>query len=77
MQHWEWERAALAKERKIRRRELLEHYNEEYQLCKQQGLSPPPMLANSSSDEDESDGERTPLICGNPRPHPHRPRGRP
>jgi hypothetical protein len=52
----DWE--ALAKERRIRRRECLNQYNEEYQLCEQQGLSPPPVLANSSSDEEESDGER-------------------
>jgi hypothetical protein len=53
------ERAALAKERKIRRQESLEQYNEEYRLQEQQGLSPPSALANSSSDKEESDGERT------------------
>jgi hypothetical protein len=58
-QQRERERAALAKERKIRRRERLEKYNEEYRPCEQQGLSPPLALANSSSDEEESDGERT------------------
>jgi hypothetical protein len=56
-QEREW--AALAKERKIRWRERLEYYNEEYRLREQQGLSPPPALANSSLDEEESDEERT------------------
>jgi hypothetical protein len=47
------------KERKIRWWELLEQYNEEYRLRKQQGLSPPPVLANSLSNDVESDEERT------------------
>jgi hypothetical protein len=59
---------ALAKERKIRRRERLEQYNEEYRLQEQQGLSPPPALANSSLDEEESDGERTTSCRWEPAP---------
>jgi hypothetical protein len=60
---------ALAKERKIRRRERLEQYNEEYRLQEQQGLSPPPALANSSlDDEEESDGERTTSCRWEPAP---------
>jgi hypothetical protein len=43
----------LAKEKKIRWKERLDRYNEEYRLRKQQGLSPPAALANSSSDEEE------------------------
>jgi hypothetical protein len=58
-QEREQERAALAKERKIRRRERLEQYNEEHWLREQQGLSPPPALANSLSDEEESNEEWT------------------
>jgi hypothetical protein len=51
------QRAALAKERKIRQRERLEQHNEEYRMREQQGLSPPSVLVNSSSDEEEeSDG---------------------
>jgi hypothetical protein len=51
---------ARAKEKKLRRRERLEQYNEEYRLREQQGLSPPPASANSSSDEkEENDRERT------------------
>jgi hypothetical protein len=60
---------ALAKERKIRRREHLEQHNEEYRLREQQGLSPPPALVNSSSDEEEeSDGERTTFDRWEPAP---------
>jgi hypothetical protein len=59
-QRREQERAARVKEKKLRRREHLEQYNEEYRLHEQQGLSPPPAPANSSSDEEEeNDGERT------------------
>jgi hypothetical protein len=58
-QQREREQAALVKERKIRWWELLEQYNEEYQLRKQQGLSPSPALANSLSNDMESDEERT------------------
>jgi hypothetical protein len=59
-QQRERERAALAKERRIRWRERLEQYNEEYRLREQQGLSPPLDLVNSSSGkEEESDWERT------------------
>jgi hypothetical protein len=51
----EW--AARAKEKRLRRQERLEQYNEEYRLREQQGFSPPLALANSSSDEEEgSDG---------------------
>jgi hypothetical protein len=54
------ERAARAKEKKLRRQERLEQYNKEYRLREQQGLSPPPALAISSSNEEEkSDGEQT------------------
>jgi hypothetical protein len=46
------------KEKKIKRRERLEQHDEEFQLRKQQGLSPLAALVNSSSDEEEeSDGE--------------------
>jgi hypothetical protein len=70
--------AALAKEKKIRRHEQLDRYNEENRLRDHQGLSPPAALANSSSDdEEESDGERTTSDRWNPRPHPHGPRERP
>jgi hypothetical protein len=49
----------LAKEKRFRRRDRLEQYNEEYRLREQQGLSPPLAPANSSSDEEEeSDGRR-------------------
>jgi hypothetical protein len=58
-QQREQERAARAKEKRIRRWERLEQHNEEYRLREQQGLSPPLAPANSSSDEEESDGERT------------------
>jgi hypothetical protein len=58
-QRREQERAARAKEKRLRRRECLEQYNKEYRLCDQQGLSSPLAPANSSSDEeDESDGGR-------------------
>jgi hypothetical protein len=62
---------ALAKERKIRRREHLEQHNEEYRLREQQGLSLLPVLVNSSSNE-ESDKSGPPLIGGSP--HPPSPR---
>jgi hypothetical protein len=45
--------AARAKEKRLRWQERLEQYNEQYQLCEQQGLSPPLAPANSSSDEEE------------------------
>jgi hypothetical protein len=68
-QQWEQERAAHAKERKIRRRERLEQHNEEYRLREQQGLSPLPVLVNSSSDEEEeSDGEWTTSYRWEPMP---------
>jgi hypothetical protein len=51
----EQERAARTKEKKLRRRERLEQYDEEYQLRKQQGLSPPLVPVNSSSKEDEEE----------------------
>jgi hypothetical protein len=45
---------------KVKWRERLEQHNEEYRLREQQGLSPPPVLVNLSSDEEEeSDGEKT------------------
>jgi hypothetical protein len=45
------------KEKRLRRQERLEQYNEEYRLREQQGFSPPLALANSSLDEEEgSDG---------------------
>jgi hypothetical protein len=63
---------AHAKERRLRRRECLEQYDEEYRLHKQQGLSPPLALANSSSEEkeeEESDGGRaSPERCNLPPP---------
>jgi hypothetical protein len=49
MQQRERKRASLAKEKRIRRQEHLDQYNEEYRLRKQQWLSPLPTLANSSS----------------------------
>jgi hypothetical protein len=55
-QRWEQERAARAKERRIRQREHVEQYNEEYRLRESRGLSPPLAPANSSSEEEESDG---------------------
>jgi hypothetical protein len=59
-QRLERERAARTKEKRLRRREHLEQYNEKYQLHEQQGLSPLPAPTNSSSDEEEeSDRERT------------------
>jgi hypothetical protein len=58
-QQREQERVVSAKEMKLRRWERQEQHNEEYRLREQQGLSPSPALANSSSDEEESDGERT------------------
>jgi hypothetical protein len=36
------------KEKRIKRQERLNQYNKEYRLREQQGLSPPPALANSS-----------------------------
>jgi hypothetical protein len=59
-QRREQERAARTKEKRLRRQERLEQYNEEYRLCEQQGLSPPLALANSSSDEEEESD------CDNP-----------
>jgi hypothetical protein len=41
-QQREQERAAHAKERRIRRRERLEQYDEEYRLREQRRPSPPP-----------------------------------
>jgi hypothetical protein len=58
-QQQERDRATLAKERRIRQEERLDQYNEEYWLREQQGLSPLPALANSSSHEEESDGGRS------------------
>jgi hypothetical protein len=69
VQRREQERAACAKEKKLRRRECLEQYNEEYQLPEQQGLSLSLVLANSSSDEEEeSDRERTTFDRWEPAP---------
>jgi hypothetical protein len=65
---------ARAKEKRLRRRERLEKYNEEYRLHEQRGLSPPLVPANSLSDEEEeeeeeeSDGERTTSDRWNPPP---------
>jgi hypothetical protein len=75
-QRRERERAARAKEQKIRRRERLEQYNEEYQLREQQGLSPPlaPVVSSSEEEEEESDGGRVAPKWWNPPPHHHRPR---
>jgi hypothetical protein len=54
------ERATRTKEKRLKRQERLEQYNEEYRLREQQGLSRPLASANSLSDEEEeSDGERT------------------
>jgi hypothetical protein len=39
-QRWEQERAARAKERRIRQREHVEQYNEEYRLRESRGLPP-------------------------------------
>jgi hypothetical protein len=76
-QRREWEQAARAGEQKIRRRECLEQYNEEYRLREQQGLSPPLAPADSSSDEEEqSDGGGPPLIGGILCPCRHGPRRR-
>jgi hypothetical protein len=47
-QQRERERAALVKEKRIRRQECPNQYYKEYRLHEQQGLSPPPTLANSS-----------------------------
>jgi hypothetical protein len=47
------------KERRIRWQEHLDQYNKEYRQREQQGLSPRLALANSSLDEEESDGEQT------------------
>jgi hypothetical protein len=60
-QRQEQERATRAKERRLRRQERLEQYDEEYRLLEQQGLSPLLALTNSSSsssEEEESDGGR-------------------
>jgi hypothetical protein len=57
-QQLERDRAARAKERKIRRQEHLDQHNKDYQLRKQLGLSPSPALVISSSDEEEREGER-------------------
>jgi hypothetical protein len=46
-----------AKERKLRRREHLEQYDEKFRLREQQGLSPPLAPANSSSEEEEEEEE--------------------
>jgi hypothetical protein len=59
MQRREQEQAARAKDNRLRWRERLEQYNEEYQLREQRGLSPPLAPANSSSEEEDSDGERS------------------
>jgi hypothetical protein len=53
----EQERAAWAKERRLRRRERREQYCEEYRLCEQQGLSPPGTLEGSSSEEEEEESD--------------------
>jgi hypothetical protein len=58
-QQRERDRAARAKERKIRRQEHFDKHNEDYWLREQHGLSPLPALVNSASDEEESEGERT------------------
>jgi hypothetical protein len=55
-QRWEQERAACKTERRIWRREHREQRDEEYRLCKQQGLSPPATLEYSSSGEGEEEG---------------------
>jgi hypothetical protein len=69
---------ARAREQKIRRRERLEQYNEEYRLREQQGLSPPLVPADSSSDEEgKVMGGGPPLIGRIPRPCRHGPRRRP
>jgi hypothetical protein len=68
---WEQERATRTKEKKLRRRERLEQYEEEYRLREQQGLSPPLAPANSSSEEEEleeSDGGRATPERWNPPP---------
>jgi hypothetical protein len=68
-QRREREREAHAKEQRIRRRERLEQYNEEYRLSEQQGLSPPLAPVNSSSDEEEeSDGGQATSDRWNPPP---------
>jgi hypothetical protein len=56
VQRQEKERVARAKERRIRRWEHLEQYNEEYRLREQWGLSPPLAPANSSLEEEEEEG---------------------
>jgi hypothetical protein len=55
VQRREQKRAAHAKERRIRRWERLEQYNEEYRLREQWGLSSPLASANSSSEEEEDE----------------------
>jgi hypothetical protein len=83
-QRREQEWTACAKEKKLRWRERLEQYDEEYRLREQQGLSPPLAPANSSSEEEEeeeeeeeSDGGGPPPRGGIPRPRCHGPRRRP
>jgi hypothetical protein len=72
-----------AKERRLRRRERLEQYDEKYRLREQQGLSPPLAPANSSSEEEEgeeeeeSDGGVLLPRGGIPHPRHHGPRKRP
>jgi hypothetical protein len=69
-QRRERERAARTREQKIRRREGLEQYNEEYRLREQQGLSPSLAPADSSSEEEEeeSNGGRAAPERWNPPP---------
>jgi hypothetical protein len=55
VQRREQKRAAHEKERRIRRWERLEQYNEEYRLREQRGLSSPLASANSSSEEEEDE----------------------
>jgi hypothetical protein len=50
--------AAWAKERRIQRQERFNRYSEDYRLREQHVLSPLPELVNSSSNEEESKGER-------------------
>jgi hypothetical protein len=67
-QRREQERVARAKEKKFRRREHLEQYNEEYRLREQWGLSPLLVPGNSSSEEEESDGGQAASNRWNPPP---------
>jgi hypothetical protein len=61
--------AARAKERWIYRQERFNRYSEDYRLREQQGPSPLPELVNSSSNVEESEGER----AGSGRWEPRRP----